>query len=124
MTVLGQSQIIGAVALTVFAGAGLSGNLAGGFFADQVGFKRIMVISSFVLSGFYLVFLQVENSHLAMLLVAVLGFSVFASYSPAILAGQSYLPNRIGLSSGVTLGLAIAIGGGAAPFLGKLADAY
>ena len=38
--------------------------------------------------------------------------------------GQSYLSNRIGLASGVTLGLGVAIGGGAAPFIGKLADLY
>ena len=38
--------------------------------------------------------------------------------------GQGYLPNRIGLSSGVTLGLSVAIGGGAAPFIGTLADLY
>jgi FSR family fosmidomycin resistance protein-like MFS transporter len=38
--------------------------------------------------------------------------------------GQSYLPNRIGLSSGVTLGVAVAIGGGAAPVIGKIADLY
>jgi FSR family fosmidomycin resistance protein-like MFS transporter len=38
--------------------------------------------------------------------------------------GQIYLPNRVGLSSGVTLGLAVAIGGGAAPIIGKIADIY
>jgi FSR family fosmidomycin resistance protein-like MFS transporter len=41
-----------------------------------------------------------------------------------ICVSGGYLPNRIGLSSGVTLGLTVAIGGGAAPFIGKLADIY
>jgi FSR family fosmidomycin resistance protein-like MFS transporter len=36
--------------------------------------------------------------------------------------GQDYLPNRIGTASGVTLGLAISIGGLAAPLFGYLAD--
>jgi hypothetical protein len=35
----------------------------------------------------------------------------------------SYLPTRIGTSSGVTLGLAISIGGLVTPVLGALADA-
>ncbi|NMC47944.1 MAG: MFS transporter, partial [Desulfovibrio sp.] len=34
------------------------------------------------------------------------------------------LPGRIGLSSGVTLGLAISLGGIAAPILGMIADAH
>jgi FSR family fosmidomycin resistance protein-like MFS transporter len=37
--------------------------------------------------------------------------------------GQDYLPTRIGTSSGVTLGLAISVGGLVAPGLGALADA-
>jgi FSR family fosmidomycin resistance protein-like MFS transporter len=36
--------------------------------------------------------------------------------------GQEYLPNRLGMASGVTLGAAIGIGGALAPVLGALAD--
>jgi len=61
---------------------------------------------------------------MATLLLVPVGFMLFATYSPTIVLGQGYLPNRIGLSSGVTLGLAVAIGGGAAPFIGKVADLY
>jgi FSR family fosmidomycin resistance protein-like MFS transporter len=41
-----------------------------------------------------------------------------------VVMGQRYLPNRIGLASGVTLGLAVSVGGIAAPGLGKIADAH
>jgi FSR family fosmidomycin resistance protein-like MFS transporter len=41
-----------------------------------------------------------------------------------IILGQKYLPNRIGLSSGVTLGVAVTIGGVATPLLGRVADHY
>ena len=61
---------------------------------------------------------------LATVLLIPVGFMLFATYSPTIVLGQKYLPNRVGLSSGVTLGLAVAIGGGAAPLIGKLADTY
>jgi FSR family fosmidomycin resistance protein-like MFS transporter len=47
-----------------------------------------------------------------------------ATYSPTIVLGQLYLPRHVGLSSGVTLGVAIAIGGAVAPVLGKIADHY
>jgi FSR family fosmidomycin resistance protein-like MFS transporter len=36
--------------------------------------------------------------------------------------GQDYLPNRIGTASGVTVGLAVSVGGLFNPLLGWLAD--
>ena len=38
--------------------------------------------------------------------------------------GQDFLPNRIGIANGVTLGLAASAGGIAAPLFGLLADSY
>jgi len=37
---------------------------------------------------------------------------------------QDYLPNRIGLAAGVTLGLSMTIGGMLTPVLGTIADHY
>ena len=45
-------------------------------------------------------------------------------YSPMVVLGQLYLPNHMGLASGMTLGLAVSIGGIAAPLLGKFADLH
>jgi FSR family fosmidomycin resistance protein-like MFS transporter len=36
--------------------------------------------------------------------------------------GQDYLPNRIGTASGVTVGLAVTIGGLFSPVFGRIAD--
>ncbi len=54
----------------------------------------------------------------------LIGMALSTTYSPLIILGQRYLPNRIGLSSGVTLGIAVTIGGVAAPLLGRVADHY
>ena len=61
---------------------------------------------------------------MATLLLIPIGLLLYGTYSPAIVLGQNYLPNRVGLSSGVTLGVAVAIGGGAAPIIGKIADLH
>ena len=58
----------------------------------------------------------------ATVLLVPIGLALSASYSPMVVMGQRYLPNHVGLSSGVTLGVAVAVGGMAAPFLGKIAD--
>ena len=36
--------------------------------------------------------------------------------------GQKFVPNHLGLSSGITMGLAGSFGGVVSPFLGKIAD--
>ncbi|MFD0856984.1 MFS transporter, partial [Actinomadura adrarensis] len=55
--------------------------------------------------------------------IAVLAIALYVPFSLHITLGQDYLPNRVGTASGVTLGLAVSIGGLFAPALGALADA-
>ena len=121
---LSQSKIAGAMALTIFAGSGIIGNLIGGSLADRIGQKKVMLLGLSSLTILLPIFIMVKNVQMATFLLAPIGIMLFATYSPTVVLGQSYLPNRIGLSSGVTLGLAVAIGGGAAPFIGKIADLY
>ncbi|MGZ5431235.1 MAG: MFS transporter, partial [Thermoanaerobaculia bacterium] len=40
----------------------------------------------------------------------------------AVVMGQEYLPGREGIAGGVTMGLAIGVGGAGVPLLGALAD--
>lgn len=54
--------------------------------------------------------------------IALTGFALNQSFSLTVTLGQNYLPTRIGTSSGVTLGLAISVGGRVTPALGALAD--
>lgn len=62
----------------------------------------------------------------AVLFVAAFGLGtvLFAPFAVQVTLGQDFLPNRIGVASGVTLGLAVSAGGPAAPLFGLLADAY
>jgi len=124
INVLGQSKMAGAVALSIFAGSGIIGNIFGGNLADRIGQKKVTLLGFLSLSVLLPLLIWVESVLPATLLLIPSGFMLFATYSPTIVLGQKYLPSRVGLSSGVTLGLAVAIGGGAAPFIGKLADIY
>jgi FSR family fosmidomycin resistance protein-like MFS transporter len=53
-----------------------------------------------------------------------LGFVVLGSQAASIVLGQEYLPNRLGVASGVTLGLGVSIGGMFTPILGRIADRF
>ncbi len=124
INVLNQSKASGAMALTVFAGTGIIGNLLGGSLADKIGPKKVMLIGFFGLTLLLPLLIFVNNVLAAILILIPIGLLLFGSYSPAIVMGQNYLPNRVGLSSGVTLGVAVAIGGGAAPIIGRIADLH
>lgn len=121
---MNQTTSAGALALSLFAGAGIFGNLAGGSIADWVGSRKVMLLGFFGLMLLLPVFVWVENVQIATLLLIPIGFMVYATYSPSIVLGQKYVPNRVGFSSGITLGVAVAIGGGATPIIGRVADLY
>ena len=89
-----------------------------------MGQKKVMLLGFFGLTLFLPILILANNVQIATLLLIQIGLMLYGTYSPSIVLGQSYLPNRVGLSSGVTLGVAVAIGGGAAPIIGRIADLY
>jgi len=121
---LHQSKVVGSLALTIFAGSGILGNLTGGKLADKFGQKKVILTGFFGLTLFLPLFIFINDTQIALLLMVPIGFILYATYSPSIVMGQNYLPNRVGLSSGITLGVAISIGGAATPVIGKIADIY
>jgi FSR family fosmidomycin resistance protein-like MFS transporter len=96
--------------------------------ADRVG-RRAMMIGSALISapllGLLLLAMNAQAPLLAICaLVAALGFTLVASQTAFVVLGQEFLPNRIGIASGVTLGLAISLGGAFSPVLGAIADRF
>jgi len=125
--VLHGSPAVGDSMLTGFLLAGVLGTLSGGVIADRFG-RRIVLFTSTVLAALttaVLVALTHQgNLLLAIPLLLVTGFVFVASQSAFVVLGQEYLPNRMGLASGVTLGLAVSLGGAFSPVMGAIADAH
>ncbi len=109
-------------ALTALLVAGALGTLVGGRLADRVGRRRILIACNAVLTPLILLVLVVGEPA-AFALLALVGFFTVGTFSITVVLGQEYLPNRIGIASGVTLGAAIGVGGVVAALLGLLADA-
>ena len=122
--VLGQSRAAGATALTLFALAGVGGNLLGGRLADRFGSTRIAAVGFCALLPLVPALTMASSAPVALAILVLIGCALSTTYSPLIILGQAYLPNHIGLSSGVTLGVAVSIGGVATPLLGRVADHY
>ena len=104
------------------AGRGRGGDLRRRPAVDRLGRRPIVVLSMGALAPLLVAFLLVGRWPATVLLVAI-GFVVIANFSITVVMSQEYLPNRLGLASGITLGAAIGVGGLAAAALGALADA-
>jgi MFS transporter, FSR family, fosmidomycin resistance protein len=122
--VLGQTAASGGIALSVMTLAGVLGTLFGGRMADRFGNARILLAGFSLLAPLTIMLIRAGTPAAALLAVMPLGFVLMTTYAPSIVLAQKYLPNHIGFSSGITLGIAVAAGGIAAPFLGRAADVY
>jgi FSR family fosmidomycin resistance protein-like MFS transporter len=121
VTQLDTSEAAGNAALTAMLASGAAGTLIGGRIADRVG-RRTILLGALALSGpALLAFIQAPVG-LAFPLIALTGMLVVGTFAITVVLGQEYLPNRLGMASGVTLGAAIGVGGAIAPLLGALAD--
>jgi MFS transporter, FSR family, fosmidomycin resistance protein len=106
---------------SLFAG-GAVGTVLGGRLAARWGRLRVLraayVAAAVAIAGVVLV-----PGPAVLVFVAAAALTLYMPFSLHITLGQDYLPNRIGTASGVTLGLAVSVGGVFAPVLGLLAKA-
>jgi MFS transporter, FSR family, fosmidomycin resistance protein len=119
-----EPTAVGSAALTAFVAAGAIGSLTGGWLADR--WQRLATIRLGYACAIPALLLLAAAPNVAVAFCAVIisGLALYLPFAVQVTLGQDYLPNRIGTASGVTLGLAISIGGLAAPLFGFLADSY
>jgi MFS transporter, FSR family, fosmidomycin resistance protein len=118
---LSSSEAAGNAALTIMLAMGAIGTLVGGGLVDRWGARAVLVGTQVLLLPL-LVVLPLVGAAPATIVLGLVGFVTIASFSVTIVLGQAYLPSRVGLASGITLGLAIGLGGVAATALGLIAD--
>jgi FSR family fosmidomycin resistance protein-like MFS transporter len=118
----GTSEAAGNAALSVMLVAGAAGTLVGGRLVDRIGRRRVLVGSMALQLPLLVAFMVAGGGVLAGVLLGAIGFVTIMSFSVTVVMGQEYLPHRLGIASGVTLGFAIGVGGVAAALFGALAD--
>jgi FSR family fosmidomycin resistance protein-like MFS transporter len=118
----GASTAAGNAALAAMLVAGAVGTLVGGRLVDRIGRRRVLLGTIVLQEPLLLGFVLAPGGIVAGVLLAAIGFVTVMSFSVTVVMGQEYLPGRLGIASGVTLGFAIGVGGVAAALLGALAD--
>ncbi len=119
--VLGVSAALGNTALTVMLASGAVGTLLMGPLADRFGRRAVLAASMVALPPLIFAFTLV-GPFAGMAVLVLVGAATIGTFGVTVVMGQEYLPGRIGLAAGITMGLSIGLGGLGAPLLGAIAD--
>ena len=118
---VGGGTTTGGVALFVLFAAGAFGTLLGGRFATRYGRVRTLR-TSYAVAVPALAGLVLAPGPAFFGFLAVTAIAMSIPFSLHVTLGQDFLPSRVGTAGGMTLGLAVSIGGIATPILGTIAE--
>lgn len=118
----GRSAAEGTRLLTYVLAAGAAGTIAGGPLADRFGRRPVLFWSLVLTVPLVLAYVLVGGVPGQVAVVAA-GGTIIGTFGVTIVMSQEYLPGRAAMASGLSVGLAIGVGGVAAIVLGAVADA-
>jgi MFS transporter, FSR family, fosmidomycin resistance protein len=118
---LGHSKAHGSHLLALMLLAGGLGTIVAGPAADRLGMRRVLLASVVVMPPLIVGFVAVGGAVGAVCLAGV-GIAVVGTFGVTMVMAQEYLPRRIGMASGLSIGLSIGLGGVGAVLLGAVAD--
>lgn len=123
ISTFGVDQGFASTLITVFSLAGAVATALSGLASHKVSIPTLMVGGFCLVGTAILVFVFCHNLLLcmAMLMVIAVGTNIFNP--PAVALSQSYLPAHLGMASGLSFGVAVAVGGVVSPLLGVVGDA-
>ncbi len=120
--VLHQSPAGGGAALATLLVAGAGGTLLGGRLADRFRRRTVVIVAVALTAPLLLLLLVAQGALVANVVLVPLALAMYVPSSILVVLGQEYLPARVGTASGVTLGLAVSVGGLVTPAVGFVAD--
>ncbi len=118
----GHSKSYGNTLLSLVLLAGVAGTISAGPIADRLG-RRLVLLWSMLLTPGLIVLYVVAGGVLGAIAVCLAGAVIVSTFGVTIVLSQEYLPSRIAMASGMSVGLATGLGGIAAVSLGAVADA-
>ena len=107
--------------LFIFYIMGAFGTAIGGHLARRWNRTTLLrwsyLLSIPLLAGMFLI-----PGPIAWVFIVLVALTLYVPFSLQVTLGQDYLPQHMSTASGVTLGLAVSVGGVATPLIGALAD--
>lgn len=119
----GGSEALGALALTAFLAAQAAGTVAGGFLADRMDRRRLLVgICGLAFPAHLAAVALTPGTVPALTAAAVAGFLGMATLPPIVVMAQEMVPRGAAVGSGIVMGLAWATGSVGVLITGFFAD--
>jgi len=122
MSVLLQSEEVSGSVTTIISLSGALATLIGGNLADKYGFNKTIRLGLVLVIPCLIAVTTSRNVLLCTALLVPTAMFLNFAFSPSVALGQKFVPNHLGLASGITMGLASSFGGVVSPMLGKVAD--
>lgn len=107
--------------LTLLLVGGACGTIVAGRLADRLGGRRVLFIGSAIAGPGVLVYVLVGGPAGVVALIAT-GAAIVGTFGITTSMSQQYMPGRVAMASGLSMGLSIGLGGVAAVALGAVAD--
>jgi FSR family fosmidomycin resistance protein-like MFS transporter len=117
----GFSLIAAGSSNTVFMACGAFGGVIGGYLADRVGRKNI-ILTSFILTIPAFLAFHYWKGPISFFILALLGFLLFLSEPSCIVLAQEMVPQQARTASGLIMGMAWGLAGWGVLGTGALAD--
>jgi MFS transporter, FSR family, fosmidomycin resistance protein len=119
----GGSEAAGALSLSVYLAGQAAGTLTGGFLADRMDRRRLLLVISLLAAPAHLLALGLPPAGAAALAAAaVAGFLNMAVLPPIVVMAQELMPEGAAVGSGIVMGLAWATGSIGVLAAGALGD--
>jgi FSR family fosmidomycin resistance protein-like MFS transporter len=118
----GHSKGYGTALLSCVLFGGALGTLCMGPLADRYS-HRILLAASLGITPLLVLVFVLNGGILSAVAVVLAGATTVSGFGLTTVMGQEYLPSKIALASGMTVGFAMGLGGVAAVMLGVVADA-
>jgi FSR family fosmidomycin resistance protein-like MFS transporter len=118
----GFSLIAAGSSITVFMACGALGGVVGGFLADRVGRRAVIVTSFILVIPALLAFLYWKGS-MSFFILAFLVFLIYLGEPSCIVLAQEMVPQQARTASGLIMGMAWGLAGWGVLGTGAMADA-
>lgn len=119
----GDSLLLATAIASIWLGAGVLGQLGGGYVSDRVG-RRPIIVTSLLLGALLFYVFLLTNGFISLVFLALSGAVLYASWSVIVVVASEAAPNNVGAVSGFMLGFYVGIGGVAALGFGAVADIF
>jgi FSR family fosmidomycin resistance protein-like MFS transporter len=123
INILQRDPLIAGKYLSICLLAGAIGGLTGGPTADRYGYKKTVILG-LGLSSVFLYLFYFTDGMMSLIFFASAGFVLNSSNPITMVMGQSFMPQSLGMASGLILGLALGVGGIGTTLLGWVADQW